>query len=127
MSQVDRSLEKNIRNLYLMNFFSNAQFHLVVFTLFLLSKGFTMQQFFLIESAYALVALLMEIPTRRVQRQKKSQMEFNCRLNRWPAHRAGHYPIAFIHSRLNRHGQRQNYVGLCFNRCSLSAGCSNFI
>lgn len=46
-----------------MNFFSNAQFHLVVYTLFLLSKGFSMGQFFLIESAYALISLLMEIPT----------------------------------------------------------------
>jgi MFS family permease len=56
-------LQGNITKLYLMHFFSNAQFHLVVYTLFLLSKGFSMQQFFLIESAYFLVALLMEIPT----------------------------------------------------------------
>ncbi|MAG20315.1 hypothetical protein CL618_02680 [archaeon] len=56
-------LEKNIPKLYWMYFFSNAGFHLVIFTLFLLSKGFTMTQFFLIESAYFLVALLTEIPT----------------------------------------------------------------
>lgn len=60
---MNTSLEKNIKRLYLMNFFSNAQFHLVVYTLFLLSKGFSMEQFFLIESAYALIALVMEIPT----------------------------------------------------------------
>ncbi len=57
------SMEKNITKLYLMNFFSNAQFHLVVFTLFLLSKGFTMQQFFLIEAAFAITVLLTEVPT----------------------------------------------------------------
>ena len=56
-------LEKNITRLYLIHIFSNAQFHLVVYTLFLLSKGFTTQQFFLIESAYYLIALLLEIPT----------------------------------------------------------------
>ena len=56
-------LEKNINRLYLIHIFSNAQFHLVVYTLFLLSKGFTTRQFFLIESAYYLIALLLEIPT----------------------------------------------------------------
>ena len=56
-------LERNIKKLYLMNLFSNAQFHLVVYTLFLLSKGFSTRQFFLIESGYALVSLLMEVPT----------------------------------------------------------------
>jgi len=56
-------LKKNITRLYLINVFGNAQFHLVVYTLFLLSKGFTTQQFFLIESAYYLIALLLEIPT----------------------------------------------------------------
>jgi MFS family permease len=56
-------LEKNITRLYLINIFGNAQFHLVVYTLYLLSKGFTTQQFFLIESAYFLIALLLEIPT----------------------------------------------------------------
>jgi hypothetical protein len=43
------SLQGNLHKLYLMHFFSNAQFHLVVYTLFLLSKGFSMSQFFLIE------------------------------------------------------------------------------
>ena len=56
-------MEKNVNRLVWMNIFSNAQFHLVVFTLFLLSKGFSTQQFFLIESGYMLVSLLMEIPT----------------------------------------------------------------
>jgi MFS family permease len=57
------TLEKNINRLYLIHIFGNAQFHLVVYTLFLLSKGFSTQQFFLIESAYFLIALLLEIPT----------------------------------------------------------------
>ena len=57
------SLEKNIQRLYLVNVLSSAQFHLVVYTLFLLAKGFSTQQFFLIESAYYLIALLMEVPT----------------------------------------------------------------
>jgi MFS family permease len=56
-------MKKNITRLYLINIFGNAQFHLVVYTLFLLSKGFTTRQFFLIESAYYLIALLLEIPT----------------------------------------------------------------
>jgi len=56
-------VERNIKRLYLVNVLSNAQFHLVVYTLFLLSKGFSTGQFFLIESAYALISLLMEIPT----------------------------------------------------------------
>lgn len=62
-NQGNASLERNIQKLYLMNFLTNAQFHLVVYTVFLLSKGFSTTQFFLIESAFALVALLMEIPT----------------------------------------------------------------
>jgi MFS family permease len=57
------TLEKNINRLYLIHIFGSAQFHLVVYTLFLLSKGFTTQQFFLIESAYYLISLLLEIPT----------------------------------------------------------------
>ncbi len=56
-------LTKNINRLYLIHIFGNAQFHLVVYTLFLLSKGFTTQQFFLIEAAYYLIALVLEIPT----------------------------------------------------------------
>ena len=56
-------LEKNIKRLYWISFIKSSGFHLVVFTLFLLSKGFTMSQFFLIQSAYYLVSLLMEIPT----------------------------------------------------------------
>jgi len=56
-------VEKNIKRLVLIQVLSNAQFHLVVYTLFMLSKGFTTRQFFLIESAYYLVSLLMEIPT----------------------------------------------------------------
>ncbi len=57
------TLEKNIYRIYLIQIFGNAQFHLVVYTLFLLSKGFTTQQFFLIESAYYLITLLLEIPS----------------------------------------------------------------
>jgi len=56
-------VEKNVSRLYVVNVLASAQFHLVVYTLFLLSKGFSNRQFFLIESAYALVSLLMEIPT----------------------------------------------------------------
>lgn len=58
-----RPVDKNITKLYLLNIVTNAQFHLVVYTLFLLSKGFSTQQFFVIESAYYLIALIMEIPT----------------------------------------------------------------
>jgi len=57
------SLERNIPRLYAVQVLSNAQFHLVVYTLFLLGKGFTTQQFFLIEAAASLVMLLMEVPT----------------------------------------------------------------
>jgi hypothetical protein len=46
-----------------MHVFANAQFHLVVYTLFLLDKGFSTQQFFIIESGYYLVTLFMELPT----------------------------------------------------------------
>jgi MFS family permease len=56
-------LRQNVARFYLLQWFSNAQFHLVVYTLFLLSKGFDTRQFFLIESAYALISLLMEVPT----------------------------------------------------------------
>ena len=56
-------LQKNTTRFYLLKWFSNAQFHLVVYTLFLLSKGLNTRQFFLIESGYALISLLMEIPT----------------------------------------------------------------
>jgi MFS family permease len=56
-------MERNIARFYLLQWFSNAQFHLVVYTLFLLSKGFDTRQFFLIESAFALATLLMEVPT----------------------------------------------------------------
>ena len=53
----------NIKKLYLMNIFGNAQFHLVIFTLFLLSKGLGMTQFFILASISAVTALIMEIPT----------------------------------------------------------------
>lgn len=56
-------MENNIKRLYIINILWNAQFHLVVYTLFLLSKGFSTQQFFLIESAYFLISLVLEIPT----------------------------------------------------------------
>jgi MFS family permease len=57
------NLEQNILRLAWMHVCTNAQFHLVVYTLFLLSKGFSTQQFFLIESGSYLVSLLMEVPT----------------------------------------------------------------
>ena len=57
------ALESNITKLHVMNVLGNAQFHLVIYTLFLFSKGFSARDFFLIESAYALVVLLMEVPT----------------------------------------------------------------
>jgi MFS family permease len=63
-------VERNVKKLYWMNVFSNAQFHLVVYTLFLLAKGFSAKQFFLIESAYALITLLMEVPTGIVSDKK---------------------------------------------------------
>lgn len=62
-SSEKKLLEKNIFRFYLISLFSNAGFHLVVYTIFILSKGFTMQQFFLIESAYFITTLLFEIPT----------------------------------------------------------------
>ena len=55
-------MEKNILRLAWMHIFASAQFHLVVYALFLLSKGFTTQPFFLIESGFSLVALLSEVP-----------------------------------------------------------------
>lgn len=70
MRYVDASLESNVKKLYLMGFLANAQFHLVIYTLFLLSKGFSTRQFFLIESAYYLVTLAMEIPTGVVSDKK---------------------------------------------------------
>jgi len=57
------ALERNITKLNWMGFVSGTQFHLVIFTLFILSKGFTLQQFFLIEAAGALVVLLCQLPT----------------------------------------------------------------
>jgi MFS family permease len=57
------NLNNNIRRLTLIHILWNAQFHLVVYTLFLLAKGFSTQQFFLIESAYYLIALVLEVPT----------------------------------------------------------------
>jgi MFS family permease len=58
-----QQLESNIRKLYWINALNSTQFHLVVYTLFILAKGFNMSQFFLIESAYMIINLLTEIPT----------------------------------------------------------------
>ncbi|MBW3013318.1 MFS transporter [Candidatus Woesearchaeota archaeon] len=58
-----KALEKNIGKIYWINLLESSGLHIVVFTLFLLSKGFSMKEFFIIESAFFLVALLMEIPT----------------------------------------------------------------
>ena len=56
-------LESNLEKLYWMKLFGSTNFHLVVYTLFLLSKGFTMTQFFTIESGFMILNLLAEIPT----------------------------------------------------------------
>jgi MFS family permease len=56
-----------------MHVFANAQFHLVVYTLFLLGKGFSTQQFFLIESGYYMVSLLMEVPTGALSDRSPTQ------------------------------------------------------
>jgi len=61
--EIQLGLEKNIAKLNLMSLFTNTQFHQVIFTLFILSKGFSMQQFFIIEAAGALMALIFQIPT----------------------------------------------------------------
>ena len=58
-----RPLESNIIKLHVMNALGHARFHTAIYALFLLSKGFSTRDFFLIESAYALVLLLMEAPT----------------------------------------------------------------
>jgi MFS family permease len=56
-------LESNLGKLYWMHFLGSTNFHLVVYTLFLLSKGFSMTQFFIIESGGMVSKLLAEIPT----------------------------------------------------------------
>lgn len=57
------TLEQNVARLYWIYAFNSTGFHLVVYTLFILSKGFTMQQFFLIEAAAVIVNVITEIPT----------------------------------------------------------------
>ena len=57
------TFEKNITKLYWIYSFNSTGFHLVVYTLFILSKGFSMQQFFLIEAAAVIVNVVTEIPT----------------------------------------------------------------
>lgn len=56
-------LNRNISKLILSYALWNTQFHLVVFTIFLLSKGLTMEQYFLTHAIGGLVAILAEIPT----------------------------------------------------------------
>ena len=63
MQEKEVSIQSNIKKLYVVGVLNSLGFHLVVYTLFLLSKGFSFKQFFIIEAAYALVSLLMEIPT----------------------------------------------------------------
>lgn len=56
-------LNANIKKLIIHNTLWNTQFHLVVFTLFLLSKGLTMEQFFLAHAVGGVANLLAEVPT----------------------------------------------------------------
>lgn len=56
-------IESNIRKLIWTHALWKAQFHQVVFALFLLSKGFSLQQFFLALAVGGIVSLIMEVPT----------------------------------------------------------------
>jgi MFS family permease len=53
----------NVTKLHLINVLGHTQFHVVIFTLFVLSKGFSTRDFFLVESAYAVALLVAEVPT----------------------------------------------------------------
>ena len=57
------TFDRNITKLYWMNALSMSGFHFVVYTLFLLAKGFSMQQFFLLGTAHTVANLLAEVPT----------------------------------------------------------------
>ena len=57
------TIERNITKLYWMNALSMSGFNFVVYTLFMLSKGFSMQQFFLLGTAKTVASLLAEVPT----------------------------------------------------------------
>ena len=57
------AFDRNVAKLYWMNALSMTGFHFVVYTLFILSKGFSMQQFFWLMTARTLASLLTEIPT----------------------------------------------------------------
>src|SRR3972149_3715391 len=57
------TFDRNITRLYWMNALSMSGFHFVVYTLFMLSKGFSMQQFFLLGTAHTVANLLAEVPT----------------------------------------------------------------
>ncbi|MBI2849492.1 MAG: MFS transporter [Chloroflexi bacterium] len=57
------TFDRNITKLYWMNALSGSGFHFVVYTLFMLSKGFSMQQFFLLGTAKTLASLVAEVPT----------------------------------------------------------------
>jgi MFS family permease len=57
------AFDRNITKLYWMNALSITGFHFVVYTLFILSKGFSMQQFFLLGTAGTVASLLAEVPT----------------------------------------------------------------
>lgn len=56
-------LKHNLPKLILNYTLWNSQFHLVVFTLFLLSKGLTMEQFFLAMAVGGAVAISAEVPS----------------------------------------------------------------
>ncbi len=55
--------KQNIKKLVAIYTLWNSQFHLVVFTLFLLSKGLTMEQFFLAMAVGGVASILAEIPS----------------------------------------------------------------
>ena len=57
------TFDRNITKLYWMNALNITGFHFVVYTLFILSKGFNMQQFFLLGTAGTMASLAAEVPT----------------------------------------------------------------
>lgn len=61
--ELKKRLEKNIVKMYFSGAVGSTNFNLVVYTLFILSKGFGMREFFIFESAYALASLIAQIPT----------------------------------------------------------------
>lgn len=58
-----KKLAENIRKIYISDFLVCTNFSLVVYTLFIMSKGFDLKQFFILESAYAFASMISQIPT----------------------------------------------------------------